>query len=82
MRLYVNSYKVTLLIGLFCVGSSGESGKLDFTPPRAAGLAIRHKTQVNRIEQIKEIIRAWGANPEEILSKEALLRGNITETYD
>lgn len=47
-----------------------------------AGLAIRLKTQVNRIEQLKEIIRAWGANPEEILSKDALLRGNITEAQD
>jgi hypothetical protein len=44
--------------------------------------AIRPKTQVNRIEQLKEIIRAWGANPEEILSKDALIRGNITETQD
>jgi len=47
-----------------------------------AGLAIRPKTQVNRIEQLKEIIRAWGGNPEEILSKDALIRGNITETHD
>jgi len=45
----------------------------------SAGLAIRPKTQVNRIEQLKEIIRAWGQNPEEILTKDALLRGNITE---
>ena len=28
----------------------------------AAGLAIRPKTQVNRIEQLKEIIRAWVGN--------------------
>ncbi len=48
----------------------------------SAGLAIRPKTQVNRIEQLKEIIRAWGGNPEEILSKDALLRGNITETIE
>ena len=48
----------------------------------AAGLAIRPKTQTNRIEQLKEIIRAWGENPEEILSKDALLRGNITETSE
>jgi site-specific recombinase XerD len=48
----------------------------------SAGLAIRPKTQVNRIEQLKEIIRAWGQNPEEILSKDALFRGNITETQD
>jgi hypothetical protein len=33
----------------------------------AAGLAIRPKTQVNRIKQLKEIIRALGQNPEENL---------------
>jgi len=48
----------------------------------SAGLVIRPKTTTNRIEQLKEIIRAWGDNPEEILSKDALLRGNITETSD
>jgi hypothetical protein len=48
----------------------------------SAGLAIRPKTQINRIEQLKEIIRAWGQNPEEILSRDALVRGNITETRD
>ena len=48
----------------------------------AAGLAIRPKTQVNRIDQLKEIIRAWGENPEEILSKDAVFRGNITETQE
>lgn len=47
-----------------------------------AGLAIRPKTQINRIEQLKEIIRAWGENPEAILSKDALIRGNITETIE
>ena len=36
----------------------------------AAGLAIRPKTKVNRIEQLKEIIRFWGENPEQILSKD------------
>ena len=48
----------------------------------SAGLAIRPKTQANRIDQLKEIIRAWGQNPEEILTKDALLRGNITETSE
>jgi site-specific recombinase XerD len=48
----------------------------------AAGLAIRPKTQTNRVEQLKEIIRAWGENPEEILSKDAIFRGNITETQE
>ncbi|HSV49777.1 MAG TPA: hypothetical protein VLH35_05630, partial [Candidatus Acidoferrales bacterium] len=49
---------------------------------QTAGLAIRPKTQANRIDQLKEIIRAWGGNPEEILSKDALIRGNTTETQD
>jgi hypothetical protein len=48
----------------------------------SAGLAIRPKTQLNRIEQLKEIIRAWGENPEEILTKDAFARGNITESQD
>ncbi|MDR2203037.1 MAG: hypothetical protein LBE76_01780 [Nitrososphaerota archaeon] len=48
----------------------------------AAGLSVRPKTQVNRIEQLREIIRAWGENPEELLSKDALRRGNITETQE
>jgi len=48
----------------------------------SAGLAIRPKTQANRITQLKEIIRAWGQNPEELLTRDALLRGNITETSD
>jgi len=32
--------------------------------------------------QLKEIIRAWGENPEELLTRDALLRGNITETSE
>lgn len=38
--------------------------------------------EVNRIEQLKEIIRACGENSEEILSKGALMRGNITRTEE
>lgn len=37
----------------------------------ASGLAIRSKTKANKIELIKEYIRALGVNPEEILTKEA-----------
>ena len=48
----------------------------------SAGLAIRPKTAANRMTQLKEIIRAWGENPEEILTKDALMRGNITETSE
>jgi hypothetical protein len=32
--------------------------------------------------QLKEIIRAWVENPEEILTRDALMRGNITETSE
>jgi site-specific recombinase XerD len=38
----------------------------------ASGLSIRPKTQISKIEALKEIIRAWGLNPEEILTKEAM----------
>ena len=48
----------------------------------AAGLAIRPKTKVNRIEQLKEIIRSWGENPEQILSKDVLVRSNQTVQTD
>jgi integrase len=38
----------------------------------ASGLSIRPKTHASKIEALKEIIRAWGMNPEEILTKNAL----------
>ena len=38
----------------------------------ASGLSIRPKTRVSNIEALKEIIRAWGMDPEEILTKKAL----------
>ena len=38
----------------------------------ASGLSIRPKTRMSKIEMLKEIIRAWGMNPEEILTKKAL----------
>ena len=44
----------------------------------AAGLAIRTKTQVSKVDALKEIIRAWGMNPEQLLAREALIQGNIT----
>jgi len=46
----------------------------------SAGLAIRPKTQANRIDQLKEIVRAWGENPEKILTRDAMMRGNVAET--
>src|SRR5713101_2174010 len=35
----------------------------------AAGLRIRSKTNINKMEAIKEMLRACGANSEEILTK-------------
>jgi hypothetical protein len=35
----------------------------------AAGLAIRTKTQVSKVDALKEIILAWGINPEQALSR-------------
>lgn len=37
-----------------------------------SGLSIRPKTKQTKIEQLKLIIEAWGMNPSEILSREAL----------
>jgi len=43
-----------------------------------SGLAIRPKTQVSKIEALKEMIRAWGMNPEQVLTREALSSGATT----
>jgi site-specific recombinase XerD len=44
----------------------------------ASSLAIRQKTQVSKVEALKEIIRAWGLNPEQILTRDALAEGAAT----
>lgn len=44
----------------------------------ASGLSIKPKTKVSKIDALKEIIRAWGLNPDETLTKEALTRPNAT----
>jgi hypothetical protein len=38
----------------------------------ASGLSIRPKTKVSKIDALKEIIRAYGMNPEQVLTREAL----------
>jgi hypothetical protein len=43
-----------------------------------SGLSIRPKTRLSKLDALKEIIRAWGLNPDEILTKEALTRPNAT----
>jgi hypothetical protein len=40
--------------------------------------SIRKKTQVNKIDALKEIIRAWGMNPEQFLTRDALAEGATT----
>jgi len=44
----------------------------------ASGLSIRPKTRISKVEALKEIIRAWGLNPEKILTKEALTEPHRT----
>jgi site-specific recombinase XerD len=44
----------------------------------ASGLAIKQKTQINQIDALKEIIRAMGMNPEQLLTRDALSDGAIT----
>jgi len=44
----------------------------------ASGLSIKPKTRVSKIDALKEIIRAWGLNPEEILTKNALAQPHRT----
>ncbi len=44
----------------------------------ASGLSIKPKTRVNKLDALKEIIRAWGLNPEEILTRDAMREPNRT----
>jgi len=44
----------------------------------ASGLSIKPKTRISKIEALKEIIRAWGLNPEEILTRQALTEPHRT----
>ena len=43
-----------------------------------SGLSIRPKTKQSKIDQLKQMIEAWGLNPNEILSREALTAPNRT----
>jgi hypothetical protein len=44
----------------------------------SSGLGIKRKTRISKIDALKEIIRAWGLNPEDILTRDALARPNAT----
>ncbi len=48
----------------------------------ASGLSIKPKTQVSKIDALKEIIRAWGMNPEQLLTRDALTQNATTEKQD
>ncbi len=48
----------------------------------SAGLAIKPKTQTNKLDALKEIIRAWGMNPEQLLTRDALAQGAITQSQE
>ena len=45
----------------------------------STGLSIRPKTRISKIDQLKLIIEAWGMNPNEILSREALTMPHATQ---
>ncbi len=47
----------------------------------SSGLSIRPKTQLSRIDALKEIIRAWGMEPERILTREALTQPHRAYIY-
>jgi len=44
----------------------------------ASNLSIRPKTRLNKIDALKEIIRAWGLNPDEILTRDAMTQPHRT----
>jgi hypothetical protein len=39
---------------------------------RSSGLSIKPKTRISKIDALKEMVRIYGLNPEEVLTKEAL----------
>jgi hypothetical protein len=41
----------------------------------AVAFSIKPKTKVSKIDALKEIIRAWGMNPGQVLSREAITQG-------
>ena len=44
----------------------------------ASGLSVAQKAAPNRIQILKEIVRSFGLNPDEILTREALEKPNRT----
>lgn len=44
----------------------------------ASGLSITPKTQLSKIEALKQIVQAWGMNPDEVLTREAMTQPHRT----
>jgi|LSQX01.1.fsa_nt_gb DNA-binding protein H-NS len=44
----------------------------------ASNLYIRQKTQINKLQTAKEMIRTLGINPEQLITKEALSKSATT----
>jgi hypothetical protein len=44
----------------------------------SSGLSSRPKTRNSKIDALKEIIRAWGLNPDEILTRNAMMQSHRT----
>ena len=44
----------------------------------ASGVSIKPKTRISKIDALKEIIRAWGMNPEEILTRDSMTKPHRT----
>jgi hypothetical protein len=44
----------------------------------SSGMGIKPKTRVSKIDALKELIRAWGLKPEEILTRDALQQPHRT----
>jgi site-specific recombinase XerD len=44
----------------------------------SAGLSIRRKTRLSKIDALKEIISAWGMNPEQVLARDIMTDGAAT----
>ena len=46
-----------------------------------AGLNIRPKERLSKIDALKEIICSWGLNPEKILTREAMAESDQAKTH-
>jgi len=70
---YFMGHKLSTYHDIQSIGVDNLRGKY-----AAAGLAIRPKTRSSKVEQLKEMIRALGMNPDQTLSQSVLVDGAIT----